>query len=88
MSVYTYEALYKICKHFGGDVWPNYHYIWEMKSFCRPPRDTYFISEMLVEIPLKVLAHHTLDRILKIPSIKVVITKLVEESPTNTIGKE
>ena len=58
-----------------------------MKSFCRPPRDTYFISEMLVEIPLKVLAHHTLDRILQIPSVHVEVTRRLAESPTNTIGK-
>ena len=91
MSVITYNRMKSISIHYNGDIWPNYHDVWEQKQFCRPPKNTVSITEIEANVPLKVLAELTFDRIGMIPNINHEFAKLKQSSgadviPTVTLG--
>ena len=52
----------------------------EEKKSCRPPRDSYVITETVATIPLQPLAIHTVDRILEIPWLKEVVMEMKEQA--------
>ena len=70
---------------YNGDIWPNYHDVWEQKQFCRPPKNTCLISETEASVSFKVLAELTFDRIGMIPNINHEFAKLKENSGPGVI---
>ena len=80
-SKFDMTSIKKVSKDCNADFLPCYDRISKVKVFCRPPRDTYFITETNAVIPLKALAIHTIDRILQIPRVKQDILELKEKEP-------
>ena len=85
----AYREMKSTSRHFNGDVWPNYQYLWEEKKLLRPPRDLYSITEIEAKMPLKVLAELTADRLGMVPSINHEFGKIKEAAgldiPTVTL---
>ena len=72
-------------KHYNGDVWPNYHYVWEEKKLLRPPRELYSISEVEAVMPIKVLAELTIDRLGLVPNINREFAQIKLEAGPDVI---
>ena len=84
-SVVAYNAMKSTSRRYNGDVWPNYHYVWEEKKFLRPPKELYSIGEIEAIMPLKVLAELTVDRLGKGPCINHEFGKIKEASGPDVI---
>ena len=83
-SKFDMTSIKKVSKDCNADFLPCYDRISKVKVFCRPPRDSYFITETSGVIPLKALAIQTIDRILQIPRVKQDILELKETEPNVT----
>ena len=79
-----------LSKRYNGDIWPNYHYVCDAKKLLRPDRELYSIGEIEANMPLKVLAELTFDRLGMVPNINKEFGKIKEmlepdEIPTVTL---
>ena len=85
MSKHDYNIVKQKSSKCNADFLHCYDYILAEKIFCRPPKETYFISEIEASIPLKAIVVHTIDRILQIPKVNKPILELKDTGVDATL---